>query len=126
MRPEILFPLFTPVTALPGIGPRLAKLVEKVAGPRITDLLWLLPTGIVDRRHAPRLAEAVPGGIVTVTVTVEEHRKPHSKRQPYRVVCSDCTGTLHLVYFHAREDWLGKTLPQGAVRVVSGRLERFW
>jgi len=125
MRPEILFPLFTPVTALPGIGPRLAKLVEKVAGPRIADLLWLLPTGIVDRRHAPKLSEAVPGGIVTVTVTVEEHRKPHSKRQPYRVVCSDGTGTLHLVYFHAREDWLAKTLPQGGVRVVSGRLERF-
>ena len=125
MRPEILFPLFTPVTALPGIGPRLAKLVEKVAGPKIADLLWLLPTGIVDRRHAPRLSEAVPGGIVTVTVTVDEHRKPRVKRQPYRVLCSDGTGTLQLVFFHAREDWLAKTLPQGSVRVVSGRLERF-
>ena len=125
MRPEILFPLFTPVTALPGIGPRLAKLVEKVAGPKIADLLWLLPTGIVDRRHAPKLADAVPGGIVTVTVTVDEHRKPRVKRQPYRILCSDGTGTLQLVFFHAREDWLVKTLPLGSVRVVSGRLERF-
>ena len=33
MRPEILFPLFAPATSLPGIGPRLAKAVEKAAGP---------------------------------------------------------------------------------------------
>ena len=31
MRPEILFPLFAPVTALSGVGPRFAKLFERLA-----------------------------------------------------------------------------------------------
>ncbi len=125
MRPEILFTLFTPVTGLEGIGPRLAKLVEKVAGPRIVDLLWLLPTNLIDRTPSPTLAAAIPGGIVTVTVTVDEHRKAHSKRQPYRVVCHDDTGILTLVFFHAREDYLQKLLPTGQTRLVSGKLEQY-
>ena len=61
MRPQSLFPLFGDIDALPGIGPRLKGLVERVAGPRIVDLVWTLPTGLVDRRHAPKIAEAAFG-----------------------------------------------------------------
>lgn len=53
VRPAILFPLFKPVTALPGLGPRLGKLVEKLAGAHVADLLWHLPCGVVDRRFSP-------------------------------------------------------------------------
>jgi len=125
MRPEILFPIFTPVTALPGIGPRLAKLVEKVAGPRIVDLLWLLPTGLIDRRHAPKLKDAEPGAIVTLRVTVGEHQPRRNKRQPYRIVCTDETGSLLLVFFHAKDEYLKRTLPTGETRIVSGKLEKY-
>ncbi|MBC6439907.1 MAG: ATP-dependent DNA helicase RecG [Rhodospirillales bacterium] len=125
MRPEILFPLFTPVTGLDGVGPRLARLVEKVAGPRIVDLLWHLPTGIIERTMVPDLGSAIPDGIVTVSVTVGEHRKPHNRRQPYRIACHDDTSLLTLVFFHAREDYLTRLLPVGTVQIVSGKLERY-
>ncbi|MBT3701000.1 MAG: hypothetical protein HOG12_05750, partial [Alphaproteobacteria bacterium] len=61
MRPEILFSLFTPVTSLAGVGPRIAKLIEKVAGERILDLFWHLPAGLIDRRFSPLIAEAMEG-----------------------------------------------------------------
>ena len=32
MRPEILFPLFAPATALGGVGPRIGKAIERLAG----------------------------------------------------------------------------------------------
>ena len=32
MRPEVLFPLFAPVTALGGVGPRIGKAIERLAG----------------------------------------------------------------------------------------------
>jgi ATP-dependent DNA helicase RecG len=38
-RPSVLFPLFAKVTTLPGIGPRLAKLVARTAGEKVIDLL---------------------------------------------------------------------------------------
>ena len=125
MRPEVLYPLFAPVTTLPGIGPRLGKLVEKVAGRTIANLCWHLPTGIIDRRYSPKLAEAPVSVTVTVTVSVDAHLKPGNRRLPYKVRCHDETGGLMLVFFHAHEDYLKRQLPVGEQRVVSGKLERY-
>ena len=125
MRPEILNPLFAEVTALPGLGPRLGKLVEKLAGPHVVDLCWHLPSGLIDRRFAPKVAEAPEGGIATLTVRVDKHFPSPNRRLPYRVLCSDETGAITLVFFHARPDYLEKLLPVGAVRIISGKVERF-
>ena len=122
MRPAILDKLFAPVTALPGIGAQSAKLFERLAGPLIVDLLWHLPSGIVDRRASPRIRALEPDRIATLAVRVEAHQ-PGFGRRPYRVVCTDDTGTLTLVYFNVKGDQLTRLLPVGAERVVSGRVE---
>ena len=70
MRPQSLTPLFAQTTSLPGIGPRLGRLVDKLAGPLVVDLLWHLPFAVIDRRHAPDVAGAMAGEIATLTVTV--------------------------------------------------------
>ena len=125
MRPEILFPLFAPVGSLQGVGPRLSKLFEPLAGEKVLDLCWHLPSGLIDRRYSPQLASAIPGRIATVTVVVGTHRPPRSKRQPYRISCYDETGELDLVFFHAHGDYLAKILPEGQQRVLSGRIDIF-
>ena len=125
MRPEILFPLFADPTDLKGVGPKVGKLVEKVAGPHVVDLLWHLPGGIIDRRYAPKIAEAAIGAIATITLRVDKHLPSRNKRQPYKIQCSDDTGFLTLVFFHARADYLLRILPEGEQRVVSGRVEEF-
>ncbi|MEI6205000.1 MAG: ATP-dependent DNA helicase RecG, partial [Enhydrobacter sp.] len=125
MRPQTLTPLFAQVTSLPGIGPRLGKLVERLAGPLVVDLLWHLPSAIIDRRNAPEVAQARAGEVATLTVTIDEHHVPHSPRQPYRVWCSDETGKLCLTYFNGREDYLKKLLPPGEIRVISGKIELY-
>ena len=125
MRPEILFPLFQPLSSLAGIGPRLAKLFEQLAGPKVVDLCWHLPSGIIDRRYAPPIVEAEEGRVATLTVDVVEHRPGRTRRQPYRVLCKDSSGEMGLVFFHARPDYLGRILPQGHQVVVSGKVEIF-
>ena len=125
MRPQSLIPLFAQVTSLPGIGPRLGKLVEKLVGPLVVDMLWHLPFAVTDRRNAPEVAAAKPGEIATLTVTVEQHVVPSNRRQPYRVWCSDETGRICLTYFNGREDYLKKLLPPGEIRVISGRVEQY-
>jgi ATP-dependent DNA helicase RecG len=125
MRPEILFPLFKPVTSLKGVGPRLGKLIEKLAGGRLVDLCWHLPTGLIDRRFRPNVADAPDGAVVTLAVTVDEHHPAANRRLPYKVLCSDQTGTVSLVFFNAKEDYLHQILPLGAARVVSGRVGHY-
>ncbi len=129
MRPLILSPLFASLTSLPGVGPKLEKLYARLLdreAPRVVDLLFHLPAGVIDRRARPKLNEVQPGQVVTVAVTVEEHRAPppHRSRAPYRIIASDGTGpTLTLTYFNARKDYLEKLLPVGETRFVSGTAE---
>jgi ATP-dependent DNA helicase RecG len=128
MRPPLLNPLFAALTSLPGVGPKLAVLYARLLdheAPRVVDLLFHLPSGTIDRRARPKLNEVQAGQIVTVAVTVEEHRAPppHRSRAPYRIITSDETGTLTLTFFHARKDYLEKLLPVGELRYVSGTAE---
>ncbi len=124
-RPEILFPLFKPVTTLPGVGPKIGALIAKVTGDRIVDLCWHLPSGLIDRRFAPKVAEAPEGSIATLTVRVDAHAPAPTRRLPYKVRCSDETGFITLTFFNARADYLKAQLPEGETRVVSGRIERY-
>ena len=122
MRPALLDRLFAPVTALPGIGPQLGRLFERACGPLVVDLLWHLPSGLVDRRHAPPIAALEHDRVVTIRVRVERH-EPAFGRRPYRVLCGDGTGFVTLVYFNVKGDHLERLLPVGAERIVSGRVE---
>lgn len=125
MRPEILFPLFQDVTALPGIGPRLAALLTKHAGARVRDVLMLRPSSLIDRRMRVLAADAPDGQIVTLEAQVDEHIPGRRKGQPYKIRLYDKSGYLHLVYFHGRPDYLNKVLPTGETRIVSGKAERY-
>ena len=125
MRPAILNPLFSDVTALKGVGPRLAALVQKVSGPRVIDVLFTRPHGVIDRSFRPKIAEAAIGSLATLEVTVDRHDPPAVKRLPYRVICSDETGFITLIFFHARPDYIAKALPEGAKRIISGRIDDY-
>jgi ATP-dependent DNA helicase RecG len=125
MRPSILFPLFADIRSLGGVGPKLEKLVQKIAGPRLVDLVFDLPAGLIDRSYRPKLAQAELGRIVTVTVNVLDHTPSRDRRQPYRVRCSDDSALVELVFFHAHADYLLRQLPVGSKRTISGKLERF-
>ena len=121
MRPSALDPLFAALTSLPGIGPKLAKLFERLLDretPRVVDLLFHLPSGTIDRRARPKLRDVVPDTIVTVVVTVDRHRAPppNRPRAPYQIYASDETGDITLTYFNARKDFLEKLLPVGERR----------
>jgi ATP-dependent DNA helicase RecG len=125
MRPPVLFPLFADVSSLPGVGPRTAAALVRLAGPRVIDLLWHLPIGVIDRRYRPSIGTARPGSVATMTVRVLDHWPPERPRQPYRVRTTDGSGVLVLVFFKARREYLETALPPGATRVVSGTVDRF-
>src|SRR5262245_22549100 len=125
MRPAVLNPLFAGVTTLPGVGPKLAKHYARLLGredPRTIDLLFHLPSDVIDRRARPKLRDVAFDSVVTVAVTVDRHRAPppNRPRVPYQIYTSDETGDLILVYFNARKDYLQKLFPVGERRYVSG------
>jgi len=121
MRPPILFGLFASVSTLPGVGPKTAKLLEKLCGPRLIDLCWHLPYEIEYRRVYPYIKSVPHEALATLVVTVESHSPPTMRGRPYRILCEDDTHTpMTLVFFHAFPDYLEKVLPVGKQRLISG------
>lgn len=135
MRPEILFPLFSDVNRLAGVGPAVKKNIARLLGSRdplsvpIRDLLFHLPLSVIDRRKSPTLQEARQGDIVTYVVTVESHHPPaggkFNRKTPYKVLCRMGQDYIAIVFFNARKDFITNALPEGEQRVVSGALERY-
>jgi len=132
MRPPVLDPLFAPVSTLPGIGPKIAKLVSGLVGGQpdrdatVADILFHIPNSLINRRHTPGIAYSENGDIVTLDVIIGRHMAPprHSKA-PYKISAHDDTGQINFVFFHPRHDWLEKTFPEGERRIVSGKVEWF-
>ncbi|QTL06311.1 ATP-dependent DNA helicase RecG [Aquabacter sp. L1I39] len=129
MRPTLLDPLFAPITALKGIGPKLerpfARLLNRDA-PRVLDLLFHMPSSFVDRRARPTIADAIPETDVTLKVTVEAHYPPApGRRAPHRTLVADQTGDLTVVHFNVEAGRIERLLPLGATRWLCGRISLF-
>lgn len=124
-RPEQLFPLFAGVDTLPGVGPKTAGLLEHLDITRPRDLILTLPHTGIDRRRRDSVLGADLPQVLTVGVTVGQHRPPARKGGAYRVTVEDAKTSFQIVFFHARGDYLQKLLPTGQRRVVSGRVELF-
>ncbi len=129
MRPSRLDPFFASALSLPGVGPKTGALIARVVGAEddaiVRDVLFHLPTAIVDRRNRPPLYEMPPSGPVTVEGVVERIEKPRSLDGPWRIVLADGNATIQVVYFKAQADWLKNLYPIGARLIVSGEVEWF-
>ncbi|MGB0902161.1 ATP-dependent DNA helicase RecG [Halocynthiibacter sp.] len=124
-RPETLFPLFSDLESLPGVGPKSVSNFARMGIENPVDLLFSLPHSVVDRRLKDNLRAAEIPGVVTVFARVEEHHAPTSRGRPYRVTVNDNHESFQLVFFHARGDYIRKILPEGEARIVSGKAEFF-
>ena len=124
MRPEILFPLFSPVSTLKGVGPKNEPLVQKLAGPLVRDMLFLGPQSLVHR--TPTTVDSVVDGQVhTLIVDIEQHTRPPRMDVPYKIRAFDGTAFLTLIWFRGHGEHLLRSHPVGSRRVVSGKIERW-
>jgi len=125
MRPPVLYPLFTSLATLKGIGPRMDALYKKLCGDYVVDLLWHLPTSVIDRSYTPQLKGAEENRVATLTLKIAEHNPPARPSLPYRIIGRDDTDLIGITYFNAKGDYLTKLYPLNHKVVVSGLLERY-
>ena len=120
MRPDILNPLFAEVTALKGVGPGLAKPLDRLGLHRVVDVAFHLPTGFIDRVPRDELDMADAGRTIAITVTPVDYRTSSSPRGPTRVHATDAKGNyVSLIYFGGSTGWVKKLLPLGEARRIS-------
>jgi ATP-dependent DNA helicase RecG len=126
MRPDILNPLFAEVRDLKGVGPGLAKPLDRLGLERVKDLLYHFPASWTYRKAVSRLDIADVGSNIIIHVTVMEHRSSGSARAPLRIYAADADGNyITLTFFGRNGGWARKQLPTGEARIISGKLDRY-
>ena len=128
MRPSELNPLFADASTLRGVGPKVAQALDRLLGTagrsaRIADLVFHLPTGVIDRRARPKIRDARWDEVATLEVRIVSHHPPTRLKGPYRIIAEDDTGDVTLVFFLNNPSWIEKSLPVGSTRFVSGKVE---
>lgn len=124
-RPAQLFPYFANVRTLSGVGDKTGEALGRAMGERLRDLILTPPNSLIDRSYRPGISGAIADDIATFQVTVGSHMVPSHKNRPYRVRVFDETGDMMLVYFKARRPQMESLLPEGSVRLISGKCEVF-
>ncbi|MFN3456557.1 MAG: ATP-dependent DNA helicase RecG [Novosphingobium sp.] len=125
MRPDLLNPLFAESSSLKGVGPGLARPLDKLGLTRVKDIAYHLPDRWVLRRAVANLDEAGLGEQIVLPLTVRDYRQS-AGRGPFRVMAEDAVGNyVALTYFGRAAYTAKKQLPLGEKRWVAGRLDQF-
>ena len=125
MRPEILFPLFAPVTSLKGVGPRVAPLLEKLAGPARARRAVPEPA-LAGPPHAGRPSPTRVDGQVH-DLRGHHRRAPDAAArpaQPWRIRAFDETGFITLVFFGGFGDAAWRSATRSAPGAIVSRQGR--
>ena len=120
IRPEMpVSALDMPVTALAGVGPKVAEQLSQLGIERIFDLLLHLPRDYEDRSRLVSIADVAHGQAALITGRVVH---VDTKRSGMTVVVDDDTGTLSLRFFKVYRG-LAQTMSLGTQLQLFGEVK---
>ena len=109
----------TPVSAISGVGPQLAKVLAKVNIFTVGDLLLYFPRDYEDRTRKTTLYEYKKGKVHTVAQVIKHEWFGYGKMKTLKIIISDGTAAGELICFN--RTFLEKTLPPGTIVSVTGQ-----
>jgi len=116
--------LEAPVTALAGVGPRRAPLLQEKGIENIEDLLYYLPFRYEDRTRFTPIGELRPGVVTCVqaeVLTAGLFPLRRARRRAFNLAVGDQTGILYAKWFYG--DYLVRTFRPGQRVVLYGKVE---
>jgi ATP-dependent DNA helicase RecG len=125
-RPSTPASVDSPLTAVPGIGPKSASTLKKLGLETLGDLLWHLPRRYDDYTQLKTINRLWYGEEVTIIATVEELRTRSVRNGRLKLVeaiVGDGTGQLRVTWFN--QVWIANRLKPGRPLVLSGRIEQY-
>lgn len=118
--------LNTKIERLSGVGPQLAKTLNKLGIFFIEDLIYHLPFRYLDFSQKTTTDKLEAGQLVTIEGTVLEinsRRSYKSRMWLAEATLEDNTGTIKLVWFN--QPYIAKQLNEGDKIIASGKVEWF-
>ena len=117
--------IFSEISNLKGVGPKLSKYLKKKKIEKIKDIILNIPYSETDRSKVTNLNELEIGKIHSIKVKVSKLNFPRIRNLPNKIICKDETGQIDIVYFNSREGYLRKLFPVGEWVIISGKVNFF-
>lgn len=111
-----------PIQYIKGVGPKLAKTIEKLGVFTISDLLFYFPRDYDDRRTLPTIASlkaSQVAGIVGIITHVQEKQTP--KQNLIKAIVRDRSGVLEAVWFN--QPYLKSVIKPGKRVYLKGKAD---
>jgi ATP-dependent DNA helicase RecG len=117
--------LLKPVTALYGVGPKVAEKLEALGAQTIGDLLYTFPRRYEDYSLLRPINRLVYGEQVTIIGTIWQTRARRTRTNQVMIesIVNDGTGSIQATWFN--QPWLAKQLPAGMQIVLSGKVDQY-
>ena len=120
--------LQTPIQYVKGVGPKLAKLLEKKGIQTVEDGLYFLPRAYEDRRQLKKISELRAGrketGFGEVMLSGMAFFQ-NRKKKVFEVLVGDGSGRITLKWFHGNERYLLERFKKGRRLIFSGEVRWF-
>ncbi len=117
--------LTQPLTALKGVGQKIAEKLSRLGPTTIWELLYLFPRRYDDYTLMKPISKLQYGEQVTVIGTIWQTRTRRTRANQAVIECivNDGTGTVQATWFN--QPWLAEQLPAGMQIVLSGKVDAF-
>ncbi|MEW6374571.1 MAG: ATP-dependent DNA helicase RecG [Thermodesulfobacteriota bacterium] len=120
--------LLTPVQYVKGVGPKLARLLEKKGILTVEDALYFLPRCYEDRRNLRPISELKSGRVETgfgeILLSGVAYYQGKMKKI-FEAVMGDGSGVITLKWFHGNERYLKDRFKKGRKLIFSGEVRWF-
>lgn len=108
-----------------GVGPKRAKLLNKLEIKTLKDLIYYFPRNYDDRSKLKKITQLIPGENVTLKVKIldyEESRTPYKGIPVLRAKVSDGTSYMYAVWYNQK--FIKQNLPVGTEVLISGEVKK--
>ena len=118
--------LSTSLTAVKGIGPKLAQMFAKKGLNTVEDVLYFMPIRYEDRRQMKKIAKLIAGAKEAASGEIMALGEVfYSRRKVFEITIGDGSGFLRLKWFNYRLPAMKKKYKIGQRLVVYGEINIF-
>ena len=122
-RPSFLYPLFSEITLIPGIGPKTFKLLKNKIGKNIIDLLFHLPHTVINRLDNLDLKHCPTNSIITKKILITKHISNfYNSKKPFKILGRCENFEIEIVFFNYKGQYIEKKFPVSSNVIVSGKI----